>query len=182
MPTIISHMAVPLALGLGLGRNTVSRSLLVVGVVASMLPDLDVLAFRLGIAYADQLGHRGFSHSLALAALLGILAALLARRLNSQRFAAFAFIFVATASHGFLDMLTNGGLGVAYLWPFSDHRFFFSEQVIQVSPLSLKRFFGPAGLAVAKSELFWVWSPAFFTFLITLFLRRQIAPVQAPYS
>lgn len=176
MPTIISHAAVPLAIGLGLGRNVVSRRLLLAGLVASALPDLDVLAFRLGIAYSNQLGHRGFSHSLLLAAILGLLAALFARRLKTQWLAAFAFVFLAAASHGLLDMLTNGGLGVAYLWPFSDRRFFLSEQVIQVAPLSFRRLFSPAGLAVAKSELLWVWLPAYCTLSALLLARRRNAP------
>jgi inner membrane protein len=173
VPTIISHAAVPLALGLGLGRHVVSRRLLLAGLVASALPDLDVLAFRLGIAYADQLGHRGFSHSLLFAVIIGALAALFAGRLKSQWFAAFAFVFLVAASHGVLDMLTNGGLGVAYLLPFSDHRFFLPEQVIQVAPLSVRRFFGPAGLAVAKSELLWVWLPACCTLSALLLARSR---------
>src|SRR5262245_30471971 len=45
MPTILSHPAVPLALALGLGRKTVPPRLAQIGVVASILPDLDVLAF-----------------------------------------------------------------------------------------------------------------------------------------
>jgi inner membrane protein len=173
MPTIISHAAVPLAIGLGLGRNIVSPRLLVAGLVASVVPDLDVLAFRFGVAYSDQLGHRGFSHALLFAVILGALAALLAERLDARRLTAFAFVSLAAASHGLLDMLTNGGLGVAYLWPFSDHRFFFHERVIQVAPLSLRRLFRPAGLAVAKSELLWIWLPAVATLLALSIARRR---------
>ena len=160
MPTILSHAAVPLAIGLGLGRPAVSGRLIAAGVIACVLPDFDVLAFRLGIAYSDQFGHRGFSHSLLFALLPAVVAALVAARLRATRPAAFFFVLVAAASHGLLDMLTNGGLGIAWLWPFSDHRFFFPEQPIQVSPLGLHRLLGPAGLAVAKSELLWVWLPA----------------------
>lgn len=176
MPTIITHTAVPLAIGLGLGRAVVSPQLLQAGVVASVLPDLDVLAFRFGIAYSDQLGHRGFSHSLALAFLLAAVAALFARRLDTSRRAAFLFVLIAAASHGLLDMLTNGGLGIAWLCPFSDRRFFFPEQVIQVSPLSLHRIFGPAGLAAFASELLWVWLPAAAVFVGLLAMRRRRAP------
>lgn len=176
MPTIITHAAVPLAVGLGLGRGTIPRRLLVAGVIASMLPDLDVVAFRLGIAYSDSLGHRGFSHSLAFAATVGALAALLSARLKAGRRVAFAFVFLATASHGLLDMLTNGGLGVAWLWPFSDQRFFLPEPVIQVAPLSLRRFIGPAGLAVAKSELLRVWLPAFCVLVALVAGRRWFGP------
>ena len=176
MPTIISHAAVPLAIGLGLGRTVVSPRLLLAGLAASILPDLDVLAFRMGIAYSDQLGHRGFSHSLLLAVALGLVASLFASRLKARRLVAFAFIFSAAASHGLLDMLTNGGLGIAYLWPVSDRRFFFPVQVIQVSPLSLHRLMGPAGLAVLKSELLWVWLPASIIMFALHLSRRRHGP------
>jgi inner membrane protein len=174
VPTVFSHVAIPLAVGLGLGQKVVSRRLLLAGLAASTLPDLDIFAFRLGIAYSDQLGHRGFSHSLLFAIVLGVLAAFLVRYLKTRSLAAFTFVFLAAASHGLLDMLTNGGLGVAYLWPFSDQRFFFPEQPIQVAPLSLNRLFSGAGLAVAKSELLWIWLPASCT-LSALLLQRKRA-------
>jgi len=37
----------------------------------SMLPDLDVIGMRRGIAYGAEWGHRGASHSLSLALALG---------------------------------------------------------------------------------------------------------------
>lgn len=67
MPPVFTHPAVPLAIGVGLGRGAVSGRLLACGVIGSVLPDLDVLAFRFGIPYAAEFGHRGVSHSLALA-------------------------------------------------------------------------------------------------------------------
>jgi inner membrane protein len=51
MPAIFSPPAVPLALGFGLGKEIVSRRLLLAGVAASILPDLDVIAFVFGIPY-----------------------------------------------------------------------------------------------------------------------------------
>jgi inner membrane protein len=160
VPSIISHPAVPIAIGLALGSTVISRRLLLLGVVASILPDLDVVAFRLGIPYAHDLGHRGASHSIAFATLLGVLAALLAKHLHASRKTALLFVLMSAGSHGLLDMLTNGGLGVAIAWPFSDTRFFFPIQVIEVSPLSVRRFFSSAGLSVGLSELLWVWVPA----------------------
>jgi inner membrane protein len=53
MPTILTHAAVPLALGLGLGVRIIPKPLLLAGVVACILPDLDVLAFQLHIPYAQ---------------------------------------------------------------------------------------------------------------------------------
>lgn len=159
MPTILTHPAIPLALGLALGPDRISRRLLLAGMVASIVPDMDVIAFKLGIEYANQLGHRGASHSLAFALALGMLAALAAPCLHAKRWVAMVFISIACVSHPLLDMLTTGGLGAAIWWPFSDQRHFFPIQFIRVSPLTMGRFLGPAGLTVIKSELLWVWLP-----------------------
>lgn len=159
MPTILTHTAVPIAAGIAFGNRSISGRLMAAGVIAAVLPDLDVLAFRLGVSYADTFGHRGFSHAISFALLLGILAALGARWLRSRRRTAFAFVFVAALSHTLLDMLTNGGMGVALFWPFSDLRLFAPWQVIEVAPLSLRRMIGPRGLSVLASELKWVWGP-----------------------
>jgi inner membrane protein len=160
MPTVLGHAAVPLALGLGLGRPLISRRLLLAGVVASVLPDADVVGFWLGTAYPDAFGHRGATHSLVFALLLGVIAAARARPLAAGRGAAFAFVAVCAASHGLLDMLTNGGYGIALWWPFSPERFFAPWQPIEVSPIGLRRLASERGLEVLGSELIWVWLPA----------------------
>ncbi|ATQ76680.1 hypothetical protein CR152_20800 [Massilia violaceinigra] len=173
MPTILSHPAVPLAIGLALGSRIIPRRLLAAGVVASILPDFDVIGLRLGIPYANELGHRGASHSLAFAIVLGLLAAACASRLRASRMAAFLFITVCTVSHGLLDMFTTGGLGVALAWPVSDARLFFPVRVIRVSPLSLKTFLGPRGVVVMLSELLWIWLPAALAGLALHFARGK---------
>lgn len=162
----------PLALGLGLGRNVISPRLLVAGVVASMLPDLDVLAFPLGIAYSNPLGHRGASHSLLFAMIIAASATPFSGWFRASRFTVFAFVLVAAASHGLLDMLTNGGLGIAYFWPLTDQRFFFGVRVIQVSPIGY-RFFSADGLGALESELFWIWLPASLALAGLLAVRRR---------
>ncbi len=159
MPTIITHTAVPLALGLGLGSTVIPRRLLVAGVAAAMVPDLDVIGFKLGIAYSDSIGHRGVTHSLVFAVILGVLAFLLAKRLNARPLAAAIFISASCASHGLLDMCTNGGLGIAFFWPFSHERYFLPWRFIEVSPLTLDRVFSARGLQVLHSELTGVWLP-----------------------
>ena len=173
MPTILTHTAVPLAIGFGLGGNLIPRRLLIFGVVASMLPDLDVLAFRFHIAYADTFGHRGVSHSIAFAVLVGLVALLFSRRLKSGPLITFAFVTVCAASHGILDMFTNGGYGVALWWPFSAERLFTPWQVIEVSPLSVHRIFSARGLEVLRSEIVWVWLPLLLAYITTLLLRRK---------
>ena len=76
MTTLISHPLPVLALGLPLGPRLIPPRLLLAGLLFSLLPDADVLAFKFGIAYADAFGHRGFSHSLLFAGLSGVLGAL----------------------------------------------------------------------------------------------------------
>jgi inner membrane protein len=174
MPTIFSHPAVPLALGFGLGRELVSRRLLLAGVAASILPDLDVVAFSFGIPYEHEFGHRGFSHSLFFAALVALLGACAYRWLHSGFGRAFFFLFLATASHGILDAFTNGGLGIALFWPWSSQRYFARYQLIEVAPISLSYFLSAWGVRVLLSELRWVWLPCGLLGIGLAVIRRRI--------
>jgi hypothetical protein len=47
-----------------------------------------------------------------------------ADRPGSSGFPLFAYLFLATASDGVLDAMTNDGLGVAYFSPFDNRRYF----------------------------------------------------------
>ncbi len=160
MPTILTHPAVPLAIGLGLGSKIIPKRLLVVGVVASILPDLDVLAYQFGIPYTSVYSHRGFTHSIEVALSIAILAAFAARHLKATATSALLFIFAAALSHGVLDSFTNGGSPIAFLWPFSDERFFAPYRFIEVSPIGIAPLFSARGVRVLLSELLWVWMPA----------------------
>jgi inner membrane protein len=141
-----------------------------------VLPDLDVLAFRLGIPYAADFGHRGFSHSILFAFLAAFAGACLFRFFRATFLQSFLFLFGAVISHGILDALTNGGLGIAFLWPWSGERFFAPMQVIEVAPLRLSRFLSLKGATVLWSEVLWVWLPvmgiAFTGILLRLSLNR----------
>lgn len=174
MPTVLSHPAVPLAIGLGLGSDIISRRLLWAGVAGSILPDLDVIAFRFGIPYSAEFGHRGFSHSLLFAALFAVTLTCAVRMFRAHWVRSFLFLLVATASHGLLDSLTNGGLGIAFFWPWSAERFFAPVQVIEVSPLGISRFLSQRGIAVLASELLWLWLPCIAFGLALAACRRII--------
>jgi len=106
------------------------------------------------------LGHRGFTHSLVFAVTLGVIALLASGWLRTSRLKAFIFVALFAASHGLLDMCTNGGRGVALFWPFTNERYFFPWRPIEVSPLTLDRLLSERGAAVLGSELLWVWMPA----------------------
>jgi inner membrane protein len=160
MPTVMTHAAV----GLGLARLFTSRRMpwlfWTLAAALPMVPDLDVVAFALGIPYGAPLGHRGLTHSLCFA--LGVAApaaALTWRRLGVPFGDWCGFLFVAVASHGLLDAFTNGGLGVAFFAPFGTRRYFFPWRPIEVSPIGVG-FLSARGLRVLVSELLLVWLPA----------------------
>ncbi len=174
MPTIVTHALIPLAAGIALGKARLPPRLVVAGMIAAVLPDADVIAFKLGIEYAHVFGHRGASHSLVFALVCGAFVACCARWLKVTPIAAFLFIALSAASHPLLDMLTDGGLGVALLWPWSDARHFSPWRVIEVSPFA-NRFFSARGVEVLLSELRWVWVPVLALAGVTAWLRRRRA-------
>jgi inner membrane protein len=128
-------------------------------VVLAYLPDLDVIAFKLGIPYHAPWGHRGAAHSLGFALILGALLAVVGSL--SGWFPASVGILggLVVASHGVMDTLTDGGLGIAVFWPFSNERSFASWTPIPVAPIGLGMF-STRGLYVIGRELV-LFSPLF---------------------
>jgi inner membrane protein len=178
MPTIFTHAAIPVLLGNAAGKQRVSRRLIMAASLAAMLPDVDTLGFRFGIAYANPFGHRGAMHSLTSALLMALMAALLHQRLRASATLAFIGVGLAAISHPLLDMLTDGGLGIALFWPLSDQRYFFHWRPIQVSSIGT-RFFSAPSWSVLESEVLWVWLPAGLIALILYGLRRHTEARQA---
>jgi inner membrane protein len=181
MPTFITHPAV--ALGAAPCLRAVRRrwAIVLTGVLLTMVPDLDVVAFRFGIPYGHMLGHRGLSHSILFAVLVSALAALFFRQPQAGRWLlVWGYLFVCAVSHGLLDALTNGGLGVGLLIPFSSRRFFFDIRPIDVSPLSLERFLGGRGLAILQNELVVVWLPAALLFVAIYWMTRKVPKPTMP--
>lgn len=181
MASGFSHAFAALSIGTCFYRPQISKWVWVAGASCSVLPDLDVIGFRFGIRYGDFWGHRGFTHSLLFAALLsGAALGILCwkKDLGIGRFPLLAYFFLATASHGLLDAMTNGGRGVAFFAPFDNTRYFLPWRPILVSPISLHRFFSGRGYAVLKSELLWIWVPAILFGAIMLASKR-IKPAHA---
>ncbi|WP_207882272.1 metal-dependent hydrolase [Pseudomonas sp. 30_B] len=174
MTTLITHPLPALAVGLALGSRVIPPRLLLAGMLAACLPDLDVVAFKLGIAYSDAFGHRGFSHSLLFAALVGALGAMACRLLDCGPLRAGLWIGLATASHSVLDAMTDGGLGVAWFWPWSDQRYFLPLHPIEVLPIGLSRFLSPRGAQVLLSEARWVGIPCLAVAFGGIALRRLL--------
>jgi inner membrane protein len=173
MASAFTHAVAAAALGSLLvpGR----ARLIALGAALAVLPDADALGFQLGIPYQHLLGHRGLTHSVAFAALVALAVAWLlpAAPGGPSRPRRAAFLFAAVLSHGLLDALTNGGLGVAFFAPLSERRYFFPWRPIEVSPLSVARFFTARGIRILESEFLVVWLPALGVALLGALLRRR---------
>lgn len=160
MPTIFTHAIAAAAIT---SPSRPTWKLVAVAALCSMLPDMDVLTFQLGIPYSHMFGHRGFSHSLFFAAVIAVLATIYLKRSDpAASFVRLWFVlFLAAASHGILDAMTSGGgLGVAFFAPFSPTRYYLPWRPIPVSPIGVSRFFSLRAISVLESELIWVWIPA----------------------
>ena len=178
MPSFLAHAAAPLALIPAFATRTTPRRLWLLGVACAMAPDLDVIGFRFGVAYADPLGHRGLSHSLPTAAAVALLLCFAVwprPRPPFSRAAAWLFLFLGGASHGVLDAFTDGGLGVALLSPFDTARLFAPFRPIAVSPFDAGSFVERA-LPILASEARWVGLPCLALAGALALLRRSVAP------
>jgi inner membrane protein len=143
------------------------------GATLSVIPDLDVIGFGFGVGYEDLLGHRGLSHSLLTAVLFaGVLCLALPRQHVISASRLFVFLFLAMASHGVLDAMTNGGLGVAFFSPFNNGRYFFPFHPVEVSPIGVGRFFSQRGITVIVSEIKWLWLPSAVVVALAILVRR----------
>src|SRR5205085_8492740 len=178
MASAFTHGFVALALGSIWPAHPKPWRFWALAVGSSILPDCDVIGFALGIQYGDLLGHRGFTHSLLFALLWSVAVMSFEFRelpkLSKPWSNLLAFFVVVTASHGVLDALTNGGLGVAFFAPFSRARYFFPWRPVVVSPIGVAPFFSRWGLAVIESEFVWLWLPACALMLCSWGYRRLV--------
>ncbi len=136
-----------------------------------IVPDFDSLGFLLKVPYPSLFGHRGFTHSILFALLCATAVAFIGDRNNVKKYFRFLFYFAATLTHGLLDAMTNGGLGVAFFSPFNKLRYFFAWTPIEVSPFA-HHFFSQQGFVVILSELYWIGLPCVFLLLLQSLLFK----------
>jgi len=157
----IGHLAVGMACGRAYSEDrALAKKAMVALSVISLWPDVDVIGFAFGVRYGDPWGHRGATHSLAFAAILGLGAYLYAMKKRLPLLRTSLFAAGVAASHGILDTMTyGGGLGVALLWPISQVRFWAPLRFIPVAPIGL-RLLSPHGMFVMLFETI-LFSPFF---------------------
>lgn len=147
MPMTTTHALLPLAVAVAVARRPVPWRLIAVTMVASAAPDIDAFiknAFHLPVT--SIYAHRGAAHSLFVALAAGLLAALFHKRIGVRPLTAGVLVAAAMASHGLLDMMTDSGLPVAYLWPLSSVRLFADWRWIHSSAVHWYNFSATAPL------------------------------------
>lgn len=176
MASAFTHGFMGIALGRIFSSKEMPARFWILSALCAILPDVDSVGYAFGVAYESMWGHRGIIHSLLFALLVGIAVAWFAfkdpPRFSKRWWMLALYFFVVTASHGVLDALTTGGLGVAFFAPFDNTRYFFPWRVIRVSPIGVGSFFSDRGLAIIMSEVIWVWIPMLVLMMIMAVLRR----------
>ena len=160
MPSSIGHALVATAIGSPLAPAAPTRRYWIAGVLCAVLPDLDAVGRPFGwgdLAFVG--GHRALTHSIFFALVLGLVVAELAFRdvrWQGYRGRIIAYLVLATASHGALDVFAPYGDGVEFFSPFSAVRYAAAWR-----PLDL------------VNEILWIWFPAVLTIVIVRRLRTS---------
>jgi inner membrane protein len=172
MASFFSHPAMPVALWISKKAGG-SKRLLFLACLLTLLPDIDVVAFKFGIPYASQWGHRGFTHSVTFAFFFALFCAGFSKHLGTKKTTVFIWSFLSLASHIAFDALTNGGLGVAAFWPIDHSRYFFPWTPVQVSPIGVRGFLSMRGVEVVANEVIYLWMPCLaLGFIVKKVFRR----------
>ena len=163
MASVFTHAALPLLAARALPGSTLpTRRLAVVGAVLACVGDLDLLGFAFDVRPEDLWGHRGLTHSLPFAlalALLGTFAFPKLARFSRGWWGVFAFLLFAAASHGLVDALTRGEVGVALFSPLSRARLHFPFRPIPSSPLGVPEALSRWGAQVLLNEALLLVAP-----------------------
>ena len=190
MPMTTTHLLVPLAATVAFAKRPIPWKLVIVAAIAAAAPDVDGLFKHfLHVPEGSNYSHRGALHSLFVAVAAGFIAALFHRRLRVGPLTAGVIVAAAMASHGILDMMTDAGQGVAYLWPLSSVRLFADWRPIHSGPVhmphaaihSLAQFGSELAqlsievLARFRSELWQLIIPMFAAALLIYFVRTSLS-------
>jgi inner membrane protein len=167
MATLYSHAVV----GWGLARLYTARPMpwayWGLAVALPIIPDLDVFSTA---AYGSPLGHRGITHSLLFAFLLGAVAASATfRPFRTSWWSVASLFFLILASHGLLDAMTYGGEGIPFFWPLAGR--YGNWGVIPVSDIAFE-LPDPRQSRAVRGELLWVWLPTIVVVGLTMLGRH----------
>lgn len=174
MASVFGHVASAFGLGKLFPKKIMTRKVFVLGMVASILPDLDVLAYHFQIYGNSMWAHRGITHSLFAALLWAFILVVVFHRKKAHQLLLGTYYFLATASHGLFDAMTTGGDGITFFAPFSEERYFLPFRMIRVSPIGISEFFSEWGVKVLQSEFIWIGIPTILMILLGAFLNKRV--------
>jgi inner membrane protein len=177
MASPFSHAVVAMASGKAYSSRPMSKRFWILSVLCSVLPDIDVLGMYAGIPYGAVLGHRGLTHSLFFALMLSFVVVTVSfaevTRFSRNWSILVAYFFLVTASHGFLDAMTDEGMGIAFFAPFDNTRYFFPFRPVKVSPM-LPTHFVEQSVPILISEVKWIWIPSGILLAGVLYIKKKI--------
>jgi len=176
LASAFGHAFAAYAIGSGFKKESDLWKFNLLGIFCAVIPDADVISFRFGVSYGDFWGHRGFTHSICFAIFLAVLISTLfyfKDFLKPVFWKYVLFFSICSISHGLLDMMTDGGMGVALFSPIDNTRYFLPWRPIEVSPMSASRFFSSRGLDILKSEFIWIGIPCVVYMLIIKSFRKN---------
>jgi inner membrane protein len=183
MATLITHIALPLIARIAIAPThalpkSIDRRCFAAAVIGSCIPDIDALGPLFDAREPSLFAARGFSHSLVFAAIFTLIVAALFFRSASTRARsiAIAIVFASTASHGIVDAMSVGDVGVAFFAPFSSTRFFLPLRVIAACPNAPPEHIGAWIKLLAANELLFILAPAFLiAFTIRVWITSRVA-------
>ena len=175
MPTIVSHSLIGIFAS-KIFKISNKPKFWVLSIICPALPDIDMIGYYLGIPYDHLFGHRGISHSIFFALLIGfVVYFLFFRKENLSRsksliiFIYFSFI---TMSHGLLDMLTDATHGIPFFAPLDNTRYFFPYRPINAPSLDVEYFLREQLLEVLVGEVILISISVVGLVLFNLLLKK----------
>ncbi len=175
MATMLTHAVLGAVAAKTAAGGKATGAFVLASAACAAVPDIDTLGMRAGIPYEHMLGHRGLFHSPFFALLVSVFVVFVffrkSRVFEGRRSLLVLYFFVITAGHGVIDALTNGGLGVAFLSPFSNERYYFGWRPLQAAPFG-RGIFSPLGQQAMADELAWLLFPAALVWLVSWVCRN----------
>lgn len=132
---LVTHAVFGAAAGLAVAARHSPRAAIIVGALAGMLPDADILIRIPGDSLSTWLAHRAFTHGigfLLLGALIVALPTFFLRTTKPHRARFFLAALCAISLHAPLDAFTS--FGTMLFWPFSTDRVSY-DRVAIIDPL-----------------------------------------------
>jgi inner membrane protein len=128
----LTHIAIGACIGEAFAGKIIGRKVLLWGILAQSIPDIDFLAAFWLDTSDNLLAHRGFTHSIPFAILAITVMATLAERWHRPHNISFRrwvyFFSAAVFIHIFLDAFNNYGVG--WFEPFSSYRISFNVMYV----------------------------------------------------